>query len=549
MIPETQIAIQLVGPDRLELNPAKAVIQPGEHQILGKVACVGLCFSDMKLLAQFDQHVRKAPVQAHLAPEVLAEIPSYVPEGAPTVPGHEVVIEVVAVGGGVDSVVIGKRYLVQADWRDLKTASSNGAFGYNFEGGLQQYVLLDERTTVAADGTSYLLAVDEERGISANALVEPWACVEDAFIHAERTRIAEGGTVLLVDDGSVEYELDDLTLHRADEMLYLALAEDVSPPAGFKVVSPGELEPETIDDLLFAGYDPDLIEGLWPLLRTGGLCLIVTGGGQFDRAVTLPIGRIHYGGLRIAGYPGTAFAKALARVPESGEVRPGDHCYVLGAGGPMGVMGVIRLLSVDVPDLYVEGSNRNPERLEALRQRAEPVAAARGVRLRLFRVGDEEPDGPVDYWMINAPVPELVAEAIAGSNPGAVVNVFAGIPATVSHPYDLDTYIARGLYFIGTSGSTMDDIHAVLAKVTAGQLDTNLSVGAVSGMGGAIEGLRAVKAGSIPGKIVVYPELGDFPLTPLEALVERFPSIGPLLSGGCWTAAAETELLRLAVPA
>ena len=45
----------------------------------------------MKLLKQFDGHARKMPVVAHLGEEVLKET-SYVPDGAPTVPGHEVVI-------------------------------------------------------------------------------------------------------------------------------------------------------------------------------------------------------------------------------------------------------------------------------------------------------------------------------------------------------------------------------------------------------------------------------------------------------------------------
>jgi len=56
----------------------------------------------------------------------------------------EIRISESATGSEVTSVEPGRRYLVQADWRDLKTAKSNGAFGYNFEGGLQQYVLIDE---------------------------------------------------------------------------------------------------------------------------------------------------------------------------------------------------------------------------------------------------------------------------------------------------------------------------------------------------------------------------------------------------------------------
>ena len=33
----------------------------------------------------------------------------------------------------------------QTDYRWLPTAGSSSAFGYNFEGALQQYVLLDQR--------------------------------------------------------------------------------------------------------------------------------------------------------------------------------------------------------------------------------------------------------------------------------------------------------------------------------------------------------------------------------------------------------------------
>jgi hypothetical protein len=47
----------------------------------------------------------------------------------------------------------------------------------------------------------------------------------------------------------------------------------------------------------------------------------------------------------------------------------------------------------------------------------------------------------------------------------------------------------------------------VLKKTESGKLDTNLSVAAVSGLDGAIEGIRAVENHSIPGKIIVYPEM------------------------------------------
>ena len=180
-LPETQYAVQLVGPDKLFLNKSKEVFKPGRHQILCRVEAVGLCFSDLKLLKQFSSHVRKSEIVSGIDREVLKEIPSYVPGEAPTVPGHEAVVRIEAIGPGVENFKLGERYLVQTDYRWLPTASSNASFGYNFEGALQEYVLMDERVITSPEGDSMLIPVSEEFSGSAIALVEPWACVEDAY--------------------------------------------------------------------------------------------------------------------------------------------------------------------------------------------------------------------------------------------------------------------------------------------------------------------------------------------------------------------------------
>nr|MBA3685442.1 alcohol dehydrogenase [Planctomycetota bacterium] len=228
------------------------------------------------------------------------------------------------------------------------------------------------------------------------------------------------------------------------------------------------------------------------------------------------------------------------------ELRPGDHVNVVGAGGPMGVMAMVRAIASSQPAALVEGGVRNADRATALRERVEPFAQARGVELRLFNPEREKPRGGVDYCFLMAPVPSLVPEAIADAAPGGIVNLFAGIPADVPCSIDLDAVAAKRLYFIGTSGSTMEDMRVVLGKVVAGGLDTNLSVGAVSGMAGAIDGLTAVRDRTIAGKIVVYPQLGEFPLMELDELVATYPTLGPKLVGGSWSKAAEDELLRVA---
>ena len=119
-------------------------------------------------------------------PEALAQMPHYVPGDKPVVPGHETVVRIVKVGPEVKRFKAGERYLVQTDYRWLPTKNSNSAFGYNFEGALQEYVMVDERVITAPDGESMFIPAPEDLSASAIALCEPWACVEDAYVEKQR---------------------------------------------------------------------------------------------------------------------------------------------------------------------------------------------------------------------------------------------------------------------------------------------------------------------------------------------------------------------------
>ena len=118
-------------------------------------------------------------------------------------PGHETVVRIVKVGPGVTRHKVGDRYLVQTDYRWLPTASSASAFGYNFEGALQEYVLMDERVVTAPNGESMLIPVPEDLSASALALCEPWACVEDAYVDKQRQKLKSDGKMLVVGETKV----------------------------------------------------------------------------------------------------------------------------------------------------------------------------------------------------------------------------------------------------------------------------------------------------------------------------------------------------------
>jgi threonine dehydrogenase-like Zn-dependent dehydrogenase len=552
----TQYAVQLVGPGVLRLNTSKEVFEPGPHQILAKVEAVGLCFSDLKVLKQFDQHPRKAAVVAGLAPEVLASMPDYVPGNKPTVLGHEVVCRILKVGSAVKHHKVGERCMVQPDYRPLKTADSNSAFGYNFEGGLQEYLLLDERVVMdAARNERFLIPVEEHLGASQAALVEPWACVEDSYVVPERQTIKAGGRLLVVAEAGqrVEGIAESFAPQGKPAAVFASLPEEGQVKAlgncgvGVSQVTDLKALPdEGFDDIVYFGASKSTLDLLNDKLALKGIMNVVLGGKKIGAKVSVGVGKLHYGPSRWVGTTGFSAAESYKLIPPTGEIRDGDSILVVGAGGPMGQMHVVRNICAGKKNVCVTASDMDQPRLDALMRKALPMAQGNGVGLSAVNVKSQPLEGQFSYFALMAPVGELVEDAIARSLPGGVVNIFAGIPIKVKHDLDLDTMIEKRMFVFGTSGSTIEDMMIVLQKVTAGQLNTNSSVDAISGMAGAIAGIKAVEDRSMAGKIIVYPELHDVGLIPLDQLGEHFPTVAALLDNGQWCKAAEEELLRVA---
>jgi threonine dehydrogenase-like Zn-dependent dehydrogenase len=537
-IPQTQYAVQLVGPGEVRLNTAKTVFRPGPRQILARTEAVGLCFSDLKLLKQFGEHPRKGAILSGIEDDILGQIPSYVPGDQPTVPGHEVVCRVVAVGDGVVSHGVGDRFIIQADYRNLRTTGSNAAFGYNFEGALQEYVLLDERVSADSAGKDlYLIPVPDSLPAAAAALVEPWACVECSYATPERQTIKPGGRLLIVSEPGA----DVTELEAAYSPLGLPGSTTRIDPVGIP-----ELSDQAYDDIVYAGSNASTIEALNDKLAAGGIIAILLNGGAIGRKVSVGVGRIHYGPTRWVGTPATDVRDAYSLIPANGEIRPGENIVVIGAGGPMGQMHTIRDVSTGLPGVQVTATDMDDARLETLSAKAEPIARAASGSYRAVNTAKSPTTEAFTYYALMAPVPALLAAAIDACAPNAIVNVFAGIPAPVRHEIDLDALINKRVFVFGTSGSETEHMRIVLGKVTAGALDTNASVDAVTGMAGATDGLAAVENRTLAGKIIVYPMLHDLPLTPLSTLATAYPSVAAKLDSGRWTKAAEEELLRVA---
>ncbi len=554
-IPSTQNAVELVGADRVKLNSHKKVFSPGPYQILARVEAVGLCFSDLKLLRQFDKHVRKGEVVSGISPEILREVPCYRPGAVSTVPGHETLCTIVATGEKVSHHREGQRVIVQPDYRWMKTEKSNAAFGYNFEGALQQYVLMDERIIIdPQSGESSLIAVEREMSASSLALVEPCACVESSYTTYERNTILPGGKLLIAAEAGRDIEgIKECFSPKGKPALVTAFYDNDDQfeailNLGTNIVRVDSLDllpDEAFDDVVYFGSNPVVIELLNDKLAAGGIINIVLRGRKIGREVSIGVGRVHYSRTRWIGTAGNNASESYKYIPGTGEVRKADKVLIIGAAGPMGQMHTIRLLCCGTGS-SIAAADIDDERLESLKRKVNTVARRTDVNLSVFNPQKEVVKEKFSYFVVMAPDDSLVAQAVNDSVEGTLINLFAGIPASVRQKLDLDRYIANKCFIFGASGSRLSDMKLVLKRVLDGQLDTDCCVDAVSGMAGAIEGIRAVKNRTVAGKIVVYPQMENLPLIRLYELKEKYPRVAAKLKDGMWTKDAEQELLSSA---
>jgi threonine dehydrogenase-like Zn-dependent dehydrogenase len=154
-----------------------------------------------------------------------------------------------------------------------------------------------------------------------------------------------------------------------------------------------------------------------------------------------------------------------------------------------------------------------------------------------------------DDIVVLAPIAPVIADAATYLAPYGVMNVFAGVPRGTLAALDLsDTYL-NNTRVIGHSASLMSDFELVIEKTNSGELSPNRSLAAIGSLTAAKDGLQAVKDATLAGKVVIYPNIKEMPLTRLEELKEKMPSVHAKLNQqGEWTNEAEEEFLRLMLP-
>jgi hypothetical protein len=168
------------------------------------------------------------------------------------------------------------------------------------------------------------------------------------------------------------------------------------------------------------------------------------------------------------------------------------------------------------------------------------------VDFRTVNSSQVDPGSGFTHVGVMVPVPAIAAGAVGMAGQGALIDLFAGFAVGTRAPIDVDMLLARQVYLFGTSGSIIDDMQAVLGRLESGQLDTDISVYAVSGLEGVPDALEAVKARTSGGKIVIYPMLRSMGLIRLTDMAQHHPRVAAALAEGRWTRAAEEALLAVA---
>lgn len=532
-------------------KPIQAPIpEYGPDQLLVRHDACGLCFSDIKVMTLGQEH-----------PRIFRDI-----KQEPVVLGHEVTMTVVGVGETLrDQYKIGDRFIIQAD---IFSGGVGYAYGYMIQGGLSKYGVIDQRVLNGDDG-NYLIPVQPETGYAESALAEPWACVVAAYQLEYRTGLKNGGTAWII--GAGENDARPYTIragfdkNSAPARLLLsnvpaqfsAWLIERANRLGIQVVNVPDIKNppvDKVDDIIVLGADADVIETVSPHLTQFGI-LAMLAETPLSRPLNVDVGRIHYERWLYVGTTGADVSAAYTEMPARAQLRKGGAAWFVGAGGPMGHMHVQRAIQVADGPSTIVCTDVSDVRLGDLIHTFSEEAAAKGIEFICLNpmVKDAYQAGMArfqengfDDIVVLAPIPPVISDAETYLAPKGMMNIFAGVARGTMAKLNLSDVYLKQVRVFGHSASSIDDLRLMLHQTESKQLSPNRSVSAIGSLNAADEGLHALKDTTYPGKVVIFPNIQDMPLTALGDLKEKMPTVfAKLKNGHEWTVEAEREFLNI----
>ena len=282
----------------------------------------------------------------------------------------------------------------------------------------------------------------------------------------------------------------------------------------------------------------------------------LVGTKPMDGLAKVDLGRLHYDYIAFLGTNGTEIAASYGEERNRCELREGGSTVFVGAGGPMGQMHVQRALELPNGPKLVIATEISDERLETLSNMFMPLAQKQGRKLLFFNpnsskksfhdfVMEATNNEGADDVVVSVPVAALMEEGDTVMKPDGMMVLFAGVPNGTMGNVNLSNVYLSNAQYTGTSGLTIDDQASVMARRVAGTLSPGRSVAAIGGLETAAEAIESVIEGKYPGKVVIFPQIRNLPLTGLKELKDRLPEVAAKLGEDyMWTNEAEEVLIE-----
>ena len=545
-----------------------------DDQLLVRQEIVTVCFSSVKEILAGNKHPRLQGRDLSKKPVVL---------------GDETFIVIEEVGRNLrGKFKEGEGYVVVPD---LGTS----AFGYDINGGLTRYNVLEGRILdylLPVD-----MEVVNRLGMFAVTLSEPFSCVEKSYNLGYRRGIKENGIALFVSVGAPEgmYEItkvieeshpkkilvvnistrcdNEVRLPHAEAELLRAHAEKsaiefVRLDSLEDVIKMAEAHGKNgFDDIIIFGDESKgvsrAVDGMIPHLAKGGILNII-GDIPKGTPILLDIGRTHYDDTLIVGttgpdrtplnppnkwgeessvsfrlsseaYRNQANIPAAYSLNSDYELKASSTVVLIGAGGPMGQMHLLRALrnqQSPAKIIAVDVDDNRLSKLNSLRQYALKDTELVLMNPNRKNIDDVLDGNLIDYLVLLAPVGKVIEDYAPYFARNAIINVFAGLKG---QKITLDAYLIckKNLRVVGHSGTDVESQRTALQKIMDGTIVTGPVISAVGGMNAAWDAMWAAYMGTYPGKIALYLWI-DFPLT----------EVSKITGGDVWSAEYERELLK-----
>jgi len=150
-----------------------------------------------------------------------------------------------------------------------------------------------------------------------------------------------------------------------------------------------------------------------------------------------------------------------------------------------------------------------------------------------------------DDVVVSVPVAKLMEEADTVMKPDGMLVFFAGVPNGTMGKVNLSNVHLSNAQYTGTSGLTIHDQASVMERRIAGTLSPGRSVAAIGGIETAADAIQSVMDSKYPGKVVIFPQIHNLPLTSLKELKDRIPEVAAKLGPDqMWTNEAEEALIE-----